>query len=109
MDMRQHPELDVPERRHFGKSPATRREALRRHRDGDSLESIARWLGLNKNQVRYLLVQERVEDGEVPRVAANPEAIRAALARGGEFATVPWVACRAGVVENHVRRLRADG
>ena len=30
MDMRQHPELSVPERRHFGKSRETRAEALRR-------------------------------------------------------------------------------
>jgi hypothetical protein len=108
MDMREHPELGVPERRSFGKSAQTRVEALRRYRDGDSQAAIARWLELNHNQVRYLLMQERVEDGEVPRVAPSRRAIREALDRGGEFGTVPWVACRAGVVDSYVERVRSD-
>src|SRR4051794_37219158 len=103
--MRQHPELAVQERRRFGKSEYTRVEALRRFRAGDSLASIARWLGLSVIQTRYLVIQERVEDGEVSRVAPDAEAIRSALDQGGEFGTNAWVACRAFVVENQVRRV----
>lgn len=103
-DMRHHPELSVPERRHFGKSAETRAEALRRYRDGETLKSLADWLRLNETQVRYMLMQERVADGEVTRVAPTVEAVRAALDAGGEFGSPAWVACRAGVVENFVRR-----
>lgn len=53
-----------------------------------------------------MLMQERVEDGEVPRVAPNREAILAALDQGDEFGTVPWVACRATLVDNDVKRVR---
>ena len=106
MDMRRHPKLSVLERRRFGKSAHTCAEALRRYREGAGQGDIALWLGLSPTQVRYLLMQERVEDGEVPRVAPTRGAIREALDRGGEFGTVAWVACRAGVVDNHVRRVR---
>lgn len=109
MDMRQHPELEVLERRRFGQSAETCGEALRRFRDGASQAEIARWLGLSPTQVRYMLMQERVEDGEVPRIARNREAIQEALDRGGEFGKVPWVACRATVVEDCVRRFRTSG
>lgn len=105
VDMREHPELSVPERRHFGKSEQTRVEALRRYRNGDKFATIAKWLGLNHNQVRYLLMQERVADGEVPRISPTAEAVRAALDAGGEFDSAAWVACRAGVVEDYVRRV----
>lgn len=104
MDMRSHPELSVPERRRFGKSAQTRREALRRYRAGERLADIARWLELNHNQVRYLLMQERVEDGEVSAIAPSAVTIAAAREAGGEFGTAAWVACRAGVTENYVVR-----
>jgi hypothetical protein len=109
MDMRHHPELSVPERSRFGKSAETCVEALRRYRDGASHSDIARWLRLSPTQVRYLLMQQRVEDGEVARVDPTRGAIRAALDRGGEFGTIAWVACRAGVVENYVQRVRRSG
>jgi hypothetical protein len=54
--------------------------------------------------VRYLLMQERVEDGEVSAIGTSPAAIVAALRAGGEFGTTAWVACRAGVVQNYVVR-----
>ena len=102
--MRKHPELSVPERRRFGKSAETRDQALRRFRAGESVTDLARWLDLDPIQVRYMLMQERVEEGEVRAVATNPTAIAAALQAGGEFGTAPWVACRAGVTEYYVRR-----
>ena len=108
VDMRRHLDLSVPERRRFGLEKKTRKEALRRFRAGDSQADIARWLGLNHNQVRYLLMQERVEDGEVAAVAPTASAIREALDEGGEFRTSAWVACRAGVVENAVARARSE-
>lgn len=104
MDMRKHPDLSVPERRRFGKTAETRAAALRRFRAGESVANIARRLDLDPIQVRYMLMQERVEDGEVPAVAPNPTAIAGALQAGGEFGTAPWVACRAGVTEHYVRR-----
>jgi hypothetical protein len=106
VDMREHPELPVWERRHFGKSDATRAEALRRYNRHDTLASIAEWLGLNHTQTRYLLMQERVEHCEVARVHPTGEGIREALDEGGEFASTAWVACRAGVVGNEVLRAR---
>ena len=101
-----HLDLDVLKRGRFRLADQRRAEALKRHRDGDSFADIARWLGLNHNQVRYLIMQERVEDGEVPRVANNSDAIREALEGGGEFGTPAWVACRAGVIQNDVVRLQ---
>lgn len=108
MDMREHPELAVLEKRRFGKSAETCAEALRRSRDGATLAEIASWLDLGPTQVRYMLMQERVEDGEVPRVPANREGIQEALDQGGEFGTVPWVACRATVVDSEVERVRTS-
>jgi hypothetical protein len=108
VDMRRHPDLSVREKRRFGKSPQTCAEALRRHRAGTSEAEIARWLKLGPNQVRYLLMQERVEDGEVSAVAPTASAIRKALEDGGEFGSSAWVACRAGVVENDVVRARSE-
>lgn len=106
VDMREHPELSVTEKRRFGLSARTRAEALRRFRAGDSRAALAQSLRLNEIQVRYLLMQERVEDGEVPRLAANSEAICEALECGGEYGTPPWVACRAGVTLNIVKRVQ---
>src|SRR5687767_4563539 len=106
--MRRHLNLSVPERRRFGLKKETRKEALRRFRAGDSQANIARWLGLNHNQFRYLLMQERVEDGEVPAVAPTASAIRRAVEEGGELGSSAWVACRAGVVENEVVRVRSE-
>jgi hypothetical protein len=45
---------------------------------------------------------------DVPAVAPTASAIRKALEDAGEFGTVPWVACRAGVVQSHVVRARSE-
>jgi hypothetical protein len=108
VDMRRHPDLSVSEKRRFGKSPQTCAEALRRFRAGSSQAEIARWLKLSPLQVRYMLMQERVEDGEVSAVAPTTSAIGKALEDGGEFGSSAWVACRPGVVENYVVRARSE-
>jgi hypothetical protein len=109
LDMRRHPQLSVREKRRFGKSAQTCEEALRRHHAGSSQAEIASWLELSPLQVRYLLMQQRVEDGEVPTVAPSLPAIRKALEDGGEFGSSAWVACRADVVENFVVHARSEG
>jgi hypothetical protein len=108
VDVRRRPDLSVPEKRRFGKSTQTCEEALRQYRAGSSQAEISRRLKLSPLQVRYLLMQQRVQDGEVPAVAPTLTAIRKALEDGGEFSSSAWVACRAGVVETFVVRARSE-
>jgi hypothetical protein len=44
----------------------------------------------------------------VPAVAPTASATRNALEDGGEFAGSAWVACRTGLVQNHLVPVRSE-
>jgi hypothetical protein len=97
--------LTVAERRLEGHSVGDRRKAVKLA-NSDGIAAAADLLGESTVKAKYLVMQQQVEDGDVPAIKPTDEkAILKALKAGDEYSSVAWVACRTGLADGKVKAI----
>jgi hypothetical protein len=100
--------LTVAERRLEGHSVGDRRKAVKLA-NSDGIAAAADHLGTSTVKAKYLVMQQQVEDGDVPAIKPTDEkAILKALKSGDEYSSVAWVACRTGLADGKIKSI-AEG
>jgi len=91
-----------------------RAEVVKRCVKGDeTVGSVAKVLKITPGKAAFLIMQHRVENGEVPSISAKSDsallnAIATARAKGDEFSSWGWLAARSGRSEGWIKSGLAD-
>lgn len=98
--------LTVAERRLQGASLGDRRKAVKMVNGGDSINDVAEFLDMSPIKAKYLVMQQQVEDGDVPAIKPTDEkAILKALKADDDYSSVAWIACRTGLADGKVKAI----
>src|SRR5436190_23708472 len=71
--------LTAAEKRLEGVSPANRKKAVKMTKQDTPHQEIADFLGLSSTKAKFLVMQQMVEDGDVPAIKADEKSIIKAL------------------------------
>lgn len=100
--------LTVAERRLEGHSLSDRRKAVKLA-DSDGIQEAADFLKTTTIKAKYLVMQQQVEDGDVPAIKpTDAKAILRALKADDDYSSVAWVACRTGLADGKVKSIAEE-
>lgn len=101
--------LTVAEKRLAGHKLGERRQAVKLANNEGSMAEVAELLDTTPTKAKYLVMQQQVEDGDVPAIKpTNEKAIVNALKRGDDHSSVAWVACRTGLSDAAVKKIAEE-
>lgn len=101
--------LSIADKRLSHASLSDRRKAVKMAQAGDGIAEVAEFLGISSVKAKFLVMQQQVADGKVPKIKPENEgAIVKALKSGDDFSSVAWVACRTGLSGGKVTQIAKD-